>query len=162
MADAINTGGIRPVTPTNRFPPAALALLDRFNRDDLGHAIEVLVALLDVWDGDPDEENATDLEDDFALSGLAQGYASGRGPGCEVSDNGENAWIEWDKMRGSQKRGPNLAQDHEDDEEDDPAGQYDEDYYPGPAKPGYGPGCTISDPDHGIDDLPQGTAGWDC
>ncbi|WP_299309849.1 hypothetical protein [uncultured Croceicoccus sp.] len=47
-------------------------------------------------------------------------------------------------------------------EDDDPAGQYDEDYYTGPTKRGYGPGCPISEPDHGIDDLPQGTPGLDC
>jgi len=44
----------------------------------------VAVELLDVADGDPDIENATDLEDDFALSTRAIGHATG--PGCEVAD----------------------------------------------------------------------------
>ena len=159
MADAINTGGIRPVTLPNQFPPvpAVLRILSRFDRQQLHGFIAVALDLADAMDGDPDLETCA-VEDD----GTPMPKEIDFGPGCEVSDSGENAWIEWDQMRGSQKRGPNLVQDHEDDEEDDPAGQYDEDYYTGPAKPGYGPGCTISDDDHGIDDLRQGTAGLDC
>lgn len=111
-----------------------------------GEMALVLTASLDRVDGDADQENATDLEDDFALSPLAQGFDKGRGPGCEVSDTGEYASIEWTTMRGSQKRGPNIAPP-EDDEEDDPSGQYDEDDYTAPRLPGYGPGCNISDPD---------------
>lgn len=79
--------------------PAVMAILDRFNRDEIGHTIEVLVALLDVWDGDPDAEPNGDERD--------------------------AAWIEWDTMRGSQKRGPNIATDHEDTEDDDPGEEDD-------------------------------------
>ncbi len=90
-----------------RFPtlppaPAVMAILSRFNREQLHGFIAVAIDLADAMDGNPDAED------------------------------------------------------------DDPAGQYDEDYYTGPAKAGYGPGCTISDDDHGIDDLRQGTPGLDC
>lgn len=127
----------------NRFPPAAAArvasrMLDRFNRDELGNAIEVLVTLLDVWDGDPDEE-----DDD---------------PAEAAGDEKDAAWIEWHTMRGSQKRGPSiLATDNEDDEDDDPAeedddsGQCTEDEISsGGGTYGWGgplaAGCPISDP----------------
>ena len=70
-------------------------------------AAEILLARLDDLDGDPD-----------------------LGPD---GDERDSAWIEWHTMRGSQKRGPNIAQAHEDaedddhGEEDDPSGQCDED-----------------------------------
>jgi len=98
-------------------PEAVMAILDRFNREELGNTIEVLVALLDIWDGDPDAEDATDLEDDHSLSEAALGYD--RGPGCETADRGDQAYVEWHTMRGSQKGGPNILAGHEDDEEDD-------------------------------------------
>ena len=137
------------VIRSNRFPPAQAALvaqrmLARFNRAELSNAIEVLVTMLDIWDGDPDLENC-DLEDDHALTPLAAGYAEG-GPGCAVSDAGENAWTEWHTMRGSQKGGPNIVKHNEDDEEDDPSGQYDEDCHTAPTPDGSGPGCAIADP----------------
>jgi hypothetical protein len=66
-------------------PPAAvMRILDRFNREELGHAIEVLVALLDVWDGDAEAE-ITEAEDDFAEYGQRPWY----GAGCEFSDAAE-------------------------------------------------------------------------
>lgn len=51
---------------------------------------------------------------------------------CERS---RNAWIERHTMRGSQKSEPNITQAHEDAEDDDPAGQYDQDCWTGPAMP---------------------------
>lgn len=73
------------ITPHN-FPPAAAAriaarMLDRFNRDELGNAIEVLVELLDVWDGDPDSENCGSEDDPI------EPYAP-YGPGCPIADAG--------------------------------------------------------------------------
>jgi hypothetical protein len=67
---------------SNLVPIAAI--LGRFDRPTLETFLTVAVELLDVADGDPDFENATDLEDDFALSPQALGY--GGGPGCAVSD----------------------------------------------------------------------------
>jgi hypothetical protein len=72
--------------------------------------------------GDPDLENATDLEDDHALSSQATGYWKGM-PGCPASDSDDRAWVEWDKMRGRAKTGPNFTLGDEDAEEDDPSGQ---------------------------------------
>jgi hypothetical protein len=104
--------------PAARPPaPAVMAILDRFNRDELGHAIEVLIALLDIWDGDPDAQDTGDAEDEM-LSGQARRYAD-KGPGCIVSDSpGDQAWIEWTAMRG--KRGQMILGGPEDAEDDDP------------------------------------------
>lgn len=118
-----------------------MRILDRFNRDELGNAIEVLVALLDIWDGDPDAE-----DDD---------------PAEAAGDEKDAAYVEWHTMRGSQKRGPNILptqnEDDEDDdpaEEDDPQGERSEDEIScGPGHWGglysdfryAGPGCAISD-----------------
>jgi hypothetical protein len=77
-------------------------------------AREVLVDVLDMLGGDPDLENATDLEDDHTLSPHALG--SDEGPGCGVSDKGENAWVEWHNLRAPQKGGHMIASDNEDDE----------------------------------------------
>ena len=63
------------------LPAAVMRILDRFNRDELGNAIKVLVALLDIWDGDAEAE-VTDAEDDSAEYGQQPWY----GPGCEFSD----------------------------------------------------------------------------
>lgn len=108
-----------PLTLPGTSPPApaVMAILNRFNRTELGNAIEVLVALLDVWDGDSDlEEN--DAEDSFELSEWARAQA--KGPGCNVSDPDKGV-------------------------EDDGEQTRDEDdwYDFGRA----GPGCPISDPD---------------
>lgn len=108
-------------------PLAAVArALSGFNREQLGSAIEVLIALLDVADPEPDlEEN--DLEDSFVLSPSAQ--HSGTGAGCQISDpggtdedaNGDPAWAEWHTVPNSTRRaGKLLALDHEDAEDDDP------------------------------------------
>lgn len=66
-------------------PPAVMAILNRFNRDQLGNAIEVLVALLDVWDGDPDAEVEL-VEDDFFERPIGIDF----GPGCDISDAPED------------------------------------------------------------------------
>ena len=136
--------------------PAVARVLAGFQRDQLAGFIEVAGGLLDLADPDPETEDSTDLEDDFALSPQATGYATG--PGCQSADTGENAWVEWSTMRGCQKRGHNILAGHEDDEEDDAAGeddhsgQSDEDgintaYHLVRFTEGAsGPGCNISDP----------------
>lgn len=83
MATAYLRAESVPVILPENFSQAA-AVMAQFDRDKLASAIEVLVNLLDVLDGDPDAENATDLEDDFALTTYA---AQGNGPGCIVSDS---------------------------------------------------------------------------
>lgn len=72
--------------------PAGARIPARFERDQLAGFIAVALDLIDTMDGDPDFENATDLEDDHALSRRARGYD--KGPGCEVSDTGEDDDIE--------------------------------------------------------------------
>jgi hypothetical protein len=66
--------------------PAVAQILSRFDRKQLEAFITVAIDLADALDGDADIENATDLEDDFALSPLASGFGEGDGPGCTVSD----------------------------------------------------------------------------
>jgi hypothetical protein len=94
-----------PVTLPGAIPPApaVMAILDRFNRDELGNAIEVLVALLDIWDGDADTEPNGDDE-----AREADG------------DTRDAAWIEWDRLAPGLKGVSNITgRDNEDDEEDD-------------------------------------------
>jgi hypothetical protein len=118
--------GMAPVAPL-------LRMLASFDRPKVEAFLEVGVALLDLIDGDADDEaedrggetvpvrdnldeppledegdpdlEETDAEDSFVLSGQALAYASG--PGCPISDPGGGL--------------------NEDDEEDDPAGVCDED-----------------------------------
>ncbi|MFA7586262.1 MAG: hypothetical protein WCY11_08730 [Novosphingobium sp.] len=115
-------------------------LFATFDRNTLASAVEVLVAVLDAMDGDPDEEDATDLEDDFALSTNAQLD----GPGCVVSDN-DSCPAGDDRIYGDYDSG---AGDSEDAEEDDPSGQCDEDGINTEflGRWNEGPGCVISDP----------------
>jgi hypothetical protein len=120
-----------------------IVALDRLVLEDLAQAkldqasalqaeAAAFIALLDRSDGDPEAEDATDLEDDFSLSAQAIGYTKDT-PGCPASDRDE---------------------DDDPAEEDDPAGQYDEDgintYLPG-CLDHNGPGCPIADPDCGGD-----------
>ena len=125
--------------------PAVARVLGQFDRDKLGAAIEVMIALLDLIDGDPEaEENGGDNEP-------------------SDGDDKDAAWIEWHTMSGSQKHGHNLLAGHEDDEQDDepedddPSGVCDEDgvntgsgEYWEYGRAYTGPGCPISDPG-GID-----------
>lgn len=86
----LNPANLGPFAPA----PAVLALLDRFNRDELGHAIEVLIALLDVWDGDPDleEDDPSGQRDEDGINTGGSTYwthgMSHEGPGCPISDPG--------------------------------------------------------------------------
>lgn len=135
-----------PVTLHGAVPPvpAVLAILNRFNRDELGNTIEVLVALLDIWDGEPD------LEDDD--------------PAEAAGDEQDAAYVEWHTKPSNSRRSGQpeiLASDNEDDEEDDPAEEDDEpgqntedELSSGKYAYGwhdYGPGCEIADagePEH--------------
>lgn len=134
-------------TPSIGFAPmpAVAAVLGRYKPEQLASFIEVAIGLLDLAEPDPDIEDATDLEDDFALSPQAIGYASGIG--CEVADTPENAWIEWDRMRGAQKTGHNQTAGQEDDEDGDSDRGLDEGEPDFARYRGIGAGCEISDPD---------------
>jgi len=160
----ITTAGLRPLP---------LGLLSQsiplLSRGELEDVIERLIDELDRRDGDEDLE-CNDLEDDFALSDRARGYARLDGAGCPISDPTDPAWIEWTaKNRPKAKaydhepmaRTPWGGISHEDDEDDDPeeeddhSGQCDEDgintadlhmqWMGRNTGYGAGPGCVISD-----------------
>ena len=108
------------VTLPGTFPPmpAVARILAQFQPDQLASFIEVAIGLLDVTDGDPDAENATDLEDDFAVSPRAQGY--GDGPGCEIGDGrGDQAYVEWTSHRAARSSPACILAGQEDAEQDD-------------------------------------------
>jgi hypothetical protein len=141
-----------PVTLPGAIPPApaVMAILDRFNREELGNTIEVLVALLDIWDGDPDALDTNDAEDDFARTGLSNAYASNSGPGCYVSDIPDATTTEW-HTRGRLKDVPGIYGKNgwrvdEDAEDDDPDCGLDEGEPNFVAASDGGAGCPIADP----------------
>lgn len=115
-----------PVTLIPGLPGVApvMRVLSRFDRQQLEAAAEVLIALMDLQDGDPDLE-VTDAEDDFAnLRGDGM-------PGCPLAD---------------------AAEVDDEPEEDDPQGACDEDEISTSlANRAWqdGPGCPISDPAEG-------------
>jgi hypothetical protein len=97
--------------------------LAQFNRHQLEAAAEVLIALLDLQDGDPDAETEG-LEDDFTPMPAEIDF----GPGCSISDPGEV---------------------DDEPEEDDPQGACDEEEISTSLENRTwceGPGCPISDP----------------
>lgn len=61
------------------LPRRTRRLLATIERDEIGDAIEVLIARLDRFDGDPDCET-TGIEDDFIRH-------SADGPGCPLADS---------------------------------------------------------------------------
>lgn len=99
-----------------------LSIFSTFDRSTIAKTVEVLVCVLDAMEPDADLEPAGDEQD--------------------------GAWIEWSTMRGSEKRGPNITQMHEDSEDDDPAGIHDEDGINTcfDVLSRNGPGCSIADP----------------
>lgn len=159
MLDTLAAQGLRELT---HAPIAKVArVLAHFDREQLGIAIEIMVAMLDVADGEPDAEDATDLEDDFELSPIGQNFAD-RGAGCSISDRDEVSATEWHTRRAHDRPGPGLVGKdgrplHEDDEliGDEEDGTHAEDEAGIPrdlAKGMRGAGCPISDIDKAIDD----------
>jgi hypothetical protein len=133
--------------------PAVMSILSRFDRTSLEGFITVAIELANAMDGDPDLEDATDAEDDFALSPQAMTYTDG--PGCEVADQDAGAWIEWQAMNGHErKRGQNFTSGHEDAEDDNEDCGHDEGEPDMRSYRGQGAGCPISDIDKAIDDDP--------
>ena len=100
--------------------PAVARILSRYDRGKLAAFVTVAIDLLDALDGDPDREGECSEDEVSRCTDSGQPVPC-NGPGCDIADTGENAWIEWHTMRGSQKRGPNITQAHEDAEDDDPA-----------------------------------------
>lgn len=116
-----------PIALAGRIPPApVLAILSRYRREDIEAFIAVAIDLLDLSDGDPDLEDATDLEDDHALSPDASAF--GDGPGDALTDPGGQC--DEDEI--------NTALDNL---------RYQEGRR--------GAGCVISDGDSGVEDWPH-------
>lgn len=82
MASQPQFAGGAPALPLTLIAQA----IPKLSRHDLEALTERLIDHLDQQDGEPDYEDSTDLEDDFALSPQALGYVTG--PGCPVGDPG--------------------------------------------------------------------------
>ena len=152
-------GDAAPVTLPGTIPPmpAVARILARHDRGKLAAFVTVAIDLLDVLDGDADLEGECS-EDEVSRATDIGRLVVDDGPGCDIADAGENAWLEWHTMRGTQKRGPNIAT-HEDDEDDGDMGDHSasEDDSPGIGMRllrDVGAGCPISDPDLAVDDGP--------
>ena len=79
----VTTAGLRPL-PLGLISQSVHLL----SRGELEDVIERLIDELDRRDGDPDGEDACDLEDDFQLSDRALGCGRIDGVGCIISDPG--------------------------------------------------------------------------
>ena len=159
MASEPIGGEAAPVTLPGTIPhmPAVARILARHDRGKLAAFVTVAIDLLDVMDGDADLEGECSEDDVSRCTDIGRPVIAD-GPGCDIGDTGENAWLEWTTMRGSQKGGPNIA-GREDEEDNGDAGDHSasEDDSPGigrKALRGGGPGCTISDTDLSVDDGP--------
>lgn len=148
MAQMITFPTIAPA----RASRIAAALLNKHSAHEISAAIELLIDVLDLI-GPPDEDNGD-------LAALADGLAGEREDAEPEGDSqGDQAWVEWHTMHGSQKkRGQNLLAGEEDDEEDDPAENAGDEHDTTNAEDDElcgaalqyaptGPGCRVSDPD---------------
>lgn len=113
-----------PIALVPGLAPAApmMRVLAQFNRQQLETAAEVLIALMDLQDGDADAETEG-LEDDFTPMPATVDF----GPGCPLAD---------------------AAEVDDEPEEDDPQGACDEDEVSTALANrnwGAGPGCPIAD-----------------
>jgi hypothetical protein len=126
MADFAIGGSPSPVITPNQFPPAAAGLiakrlLRRHSPHEIAEAVEVLIDVLDLLGGDPDAEDCTDAEDDFALSPNAEGFGANCASGDPL-DQDAGAYAEWHTLSVAQRKAGACLVDacgHEDDEEDD-------------------------------------------
>lgn len=148
-------GDAAAVTLPGTLPPmpAVARILRQFDRDKIGAAIEVMIALLDAVEPDPEAEPGAWPEDLRAVDQLGQPDDAET-----AGDEQDASWLEWTSLNATRQRQGVCRVDsdgHEDDEEDDvaedddPAGQCDEDGVNVPVGAGrgeFGPGCPIGDP----------------
>lgn len=136
---------------------AQVALYFRQHRDVIEGFAALANDLSDMIDGDPDFEDATNAEDDFALAALALPLNE-PGPGCEIGDAGEHdgsecdsSYPEWQTLKPYQRTAASMPVDtHSEDDElagDETDGNGAEDEEGSHTAYGSGPGCVISDPD---------------
>ena len=86
MATAYLRAESAPVILPHNFAQAA-AVMAQFDRAAIASAIEVMVNLLDVLDGDPDLEGECS-EDEISRCDDIGRPVRGDGPGCEIADAG--------------------------------------------------------------------------
>ena len=102
-----------------QVPPApVLQVLSRYRREDIEAFVAIAIDLMDLADGDPDIENATDAEDE-GITDEALAYTDG--PGCLISDdagiadedgvNMPSAYAHADKGAGCTISDPDFAVD---------------------------------------------------
>jgi len=84
MATAYLRAESAPVILPHNFAQAA-AVMAQFDRSQIASAIDVLVNLLDVLDGDPDLEGECS-EDEISRCTDFGSPVYGDGPGCSISD----------------------------------------------------------------------------
>ena len=109
--------------PTHPPAPAVMAILSRFDREQLAGFIEIAIELADPLDGDPDLEGSCD-EDEISRCTDFGRPASSDGPGCIIADPDEGV-----------------------DDKGEQTFAEDDWCYHGD----HGPGCPIADPDSGSD-----------
>lgn len=80
------------MTAQQTLPTPAATLVDvlsHCSREELADIATAAIDLLDAIDGDPDAEDACDVEDDFSFSQIVRRYHLAVGPGCPISDGPE-------------------------------------------------------------------------
>lgn len=156
-----------PFLPAAHLPaPAVMAILGRFEREQLASFITVAVDLLDAIDGDPDNEiedpagetipviddpelppeeddgdpdlEETDCEDSFVLSSRATEWVAAAG--CAISDPGGGAVDD---------EGEGVDDDTEPNGDEADGNASEDDFM---VHPGSGPGCELSDPGGSVND----------
>ena len=127
-AGEVPEGAVASILPVALRPKhPAKKLLDFYTRDEIDAAIEALIAALDGWDGDPDEELCGDETDgDFAEDEPCAKFAFySNGPGCKISDPDEGV-----------------------DDKGEEIGAEDSFHLSWAARQSSSPGCPIADPDY--------------
>jgi hypothetical protein len=136
--------------PPPIVPPAdsgELSHLIQLRRSVLADLIEDALVELDTMEGDPDLENATNLEDE----GIVPGSYDTGGAGCQVSDpDGPSSaeWLTLGRFKGTELKGSLPHEDVEEDDgdtsvEDDPRGFDPEEDRCGAGDDGVFSGATV-------------------
>lgn len=141
-------GRLTPFGPSPELDRAVIASALHAN-PTAGEALAMAVAVIQCF-----RENRAAIEQFAALALDLADAIDGDADFEETGDERDGAYVEWQTMRGSQKRGPCRTMGHEDDEdddareEDDPSGQIDEDGINTNQLYAYSdkPGCPIGDP----------------
>lgn len=123
------------ILPSERPYRACAAIVARYPREEIEALTEALIDSLDGFDDCEDVPDFRPRSDELPGDPLDHEPAG---------DEEAAAWAEPFTLGGASVA---LMFGHEDDEEDDPSGQYDEDCYTGLPPKGDGPGCIISDND---------------